>query len=163
NAFDRDDIQSVANAVDQMKPLLNEVTELLGAQPVRASYWSEQTGNRAFLLEIAAVKLLPLPALDVSREIRLQAFAIIDKQMKKTDNVRLGYVIDRKKESLLTLKYQLKLKEPLTRLSLYFHYLKGRFIGPDGKIRLGVQDKEDLINFTEKNLRGFQEWPNRAA
>lgn len=155
NAFDPDAIQSVANAVKKMEPLLNEVTELLGAQPVRASYWSEQTGNRAFLLEIAAVKLLPLPALDVSREIRLQAFAIIDKQMKKTDNVRLGYVIDRKKESLLTLKYQLKLKEPLTRLSLYFHYLKGRFIGPDGKIRLGVQDKEDLINFTEKKLEGI--------
>jgi hypothetical protein len=155
NAFDPADIQSVALAVKKMEPLLNEVTQLLGEQPIRASYWSEQTGNRAFLLEIAAVKLLPLPALAVSEEIRLQAFAIIDRQMKKTDNVRLGYVIDRKKESLLTLKYKLKLKEPLTRLSLYFRYLKDRFIGPGGKVRLMVENKEDLISFTEKKLEGI--------
>jgi hypothetical protein len=154
NAFDSADIQTVANAVKKMEPLLKEVTELLKEHPIRASYWSEQTGNRAFLLEIAAVKLLPLPALDVSKEIRLKAFAIIDKQMKKTDNVRLGYVIDRKKESLLTLKYQLKLKEPLTRLSLYFHYLKSRFIGPGGEVRLVVEDKEDIIKFTKKKLEG---------
>jgi hypothetical protein len=155
NAFDLDDIQSVASAIKKMEPLLKEVTKLLKEQPIRASYWSEQTGNRAFLLEIAAVKLLSLPALAVSEEMRLQAFAIIDKQMKKTDNVRLGYVIDRKKESLLTLKYQLKLKEPLTRLSLYFHYLKGRFIGPGGEVLLKVEDTEDLTGFTEKKLEGI--------
>ncbi len=155
NAFDDSELQTLAHAVKQMSPLLHEVTRLLHQDSIRASYWSEQTGNVALLLEIAAVKLLPLPALDVSEDIRLKAFSIIDQQMKKTDNVRLGYVIDRKKESLLTLKYQLKLDDPQTRLSLYFRYLKGRFIGPGGKVRWVVEDPEDLVAFAEKKLQGI--------
>lgn len=155
NSFDESELQSVSSAIRKMEPLLQEVTRLLRQQPIRASYWSEQTGNVAFLLEIAAVKLLPLPALEVSEDMRMKAFAIIDQQMKKTDNVRLGYVIDRKKESLLTLKYQLKLDDPLTRLSLYFRYLKGRFIGPGGKVRWVVDDPEDLMGFAEKKLQGI--------
>jgi len=155
NAFDEGDIKSVAQAVKKMEPLLREVTKLLKEQPIRASYWSEQTNNGAFLLEIAAVKLLPLPALDVSKDTRRKAFAIIDRQMSKTDNLRLGYVIDRKKESLLTLKYQLKLGDPLTRLSLYFRYLKGRFIAPGGEVRLVVEDRKDLIDFANKKLKGI--------
>ena len=154
NAFDLEDLHSVAKAVKKMEPLLREVTELLKEHPIRASYWSEQTGNVAFLLEIAAVKRLPLPVLDISEDLRQKAFAIIDKQMSKTDNLRLGYVIDRKKESLLTLRYQLKLDDPRTRLSLYFHYLKGRFIGPGGKVRLVVDKRKDLIDFTNKKLKG---------
>jgi len=154
NAFDQENILSLSQAVKKMEPLLKEVTKLLQEHPIRASYWSEQTGNVAFLLEIAAVKRLPLPALDVTQEIRLQAFAIIDKQMSKTDNLRLGYVIDRKKESLLMLKHQLKLDDPLTRLSLYFRYLKGRFIAPGGEVRL-VEDREDLIDFANKKLKGI--------
>jgi len=155
NAFDEGELQSLSHVVEKMEPLLVEVTRLLRQYPIRASYWSEQTGNVAFLLEIVAVKLFPLPALDVSEEIRSKAFAIIDRQMRKTDNVRLGYVIDRKKESLLTLKYQLKLDDPLTRLSLYFRYLKGRFIGPGGEVRWVVDDPEDLVAFAEKKLRGI--------
>jgi hypothetical protein len=155
NAFDQGDLQDIAGAVKKMEPLLREVTELLKEHPIRGSYWSEQTSNVAFLLEIAAVKRLPLPALDISEDLRQKAFSIIDKQMSKTDNLRLGYVIDRKKESLLTLKYQLKLDDPLTRLSLYFHYLKGRFIGPGGKVRLVVEDRDDLIDFTNKKLKGI--------
>ena len=154
NAFDLEDLHSVAKAVKKMEPLLREVTELLKEHPIRASYWSEQTGNVAFLLEIAAVKRLPLPVLDISEDLRQKALAIIDKQMSKTDNLRLGYVIDRKKESLLTLRYQLKLDDPRTRLSLYFHYLKGRFIGPGGKVRLVVDKRKDLIDFTNKKLKG---------
>ena len=87
--------------------------------------------------------------------MRLKAFAIINQQMGKTDNLRLGYVIDRKKESLLTLKHQLKLDDPMTRLSFYFRYLKGRFIGPGGEVRWVVDDPEDLIAFAEKKLRGI--------
>jgi len=155
NAFDEGGIKSIAQAVKQMEPLLKEVTRLLRRHPIRASYWSEQTGNVAFLLEIAAIKLLPLPALNISRDMRLQAFAIINEQMSKTDNLRLGYVIDRKKESLLTLKFQLKLEDPMTRLSLYFRYLKGRFIGPGGEVRLVVDDRDDLIDFTNKKLKGI--------
>lgn len=155
NAFDEGELKKLSNAVKQMEPLLYEVTRLLQEHPIHASYWSEQTGNGAFLLEIAAVKLFPLPALDVSEEIRVKAFAIIDQQMSKTDNVRLGYVIDRKKESLLTLKYQLKIDDLITRLSLYFRYLKGRFIGPGGNVRFVVDDPEDLMGFAEKKLRGI--------
>lgn len=154
SAFDQGDLQDIAQAVKKMEPLLREVTELLKEHPIRATYWSEQTGNVAFLLEIAAVKRLPLPVLDISEDLRQKAFAIIDKQMSKTDNLRLGYVIDRKKESLLTLKYQLKLNDPRKRLSLYFHYLKGRFIGPGGKVRLVVDKRKDLIDFTYKKLKG---------
>jgi len=163
NAFDEGDIKSVAQAVKKMEPLLREVTKLLKEQPIRASYWSEQTNNGAFLLEIAAVKLLPLPALDVSKDTRRKAFAIIDRQMSKTDNLRLGYVIDRKKESLLTLKYQLKLGDPLTRLSLYFRYLKGRFIAPGGEVRLVVEDRKDLIDFTNKKLKGISKMVQSGA
>ncbi len=154
-ANDPDELKPLADAVKQMEPLLKEVTRLLQQHPIRASYWSEQTGNGAFLLEIAAVKLLPLPALDISEALRVKAFSIIDRQMNKTDNLKLGYVIDRKKESLLTLKHHLKLDDPLTRLSLYFRYLKERFIGPDGEVRLVVEDREDLMNFAEKKLEGI--------
>ncbi len=155
NAFDQENIQSLSHAVIKMEPLLREVTALLKEHPIRASYWSEQMANGAFLLEIAAVKLLPLPALDVSQDTRRKAFAIINEQMSKTDNLKLGYVIDRKKESLLTLKYQLKLDDLQTRLSLYFRYLKGRFIGPGGEVRLVVESREDLVDFTNKKLRGI--------
>ena len=155
NAFDSGDLQSLSHAVKKMQPLLKEVTKILRGHPIRASYWSEQTGNVAFLLEIAAVTLLPLRALKISEDMRLKAFSIIDKQMRKTDNLRLGYVIDRKKESLLTLKYQLKLDNPQTRLSLYFRYLKDRFIGPGNEVRLAVEDKGDLIDYTQKKLRGI--------
>jgi hypothetical protein len=157
NPLDAMDLKSLTQAVNGMAPVLNDVTELLKKYPVRASYWSEQTGNAAFLLEVAAVRLSPLPsAPEIPEKVRLQAFAIIDKQMRKTDNTRLGYVIDRKKEALLTLKYQLKMNDPLQRLSLYFHYLKGRFIGPSGEVRLGVENRDDLIAFAEKKLQGIR-------
>lgn len=155
NEFGLEDVQAVAQAVKKMEPLIKEVVTLSGEYPLRTSYWSEQTGNVAFLLEIAAVKHLPLPALDVSKDTLKKSLAIIDKQMSKTDNLRLGYVIDRKKESLLTLKYQLKIDDPLTRLSLYFHYLKERFIGPGGAVWLGVDHQKDLIDFTNKKLKGI--------
>lgn len=155
NSFDEAELQSVAVAAQKMEPLLKEVTRLIRQHPIRASYWSEQTSNVALLLEIAAVKLLPLPALDISVDVRMKAFSIIDQQMNKTDNLRLGYVIDRKKESLLTLKHQLKLDNPITRLSLYFRYLKGRFIGPGGEVRWVVDDPEDLINYAQKKIMGI--------
>ena len=151
--FDEKDLKSLAGAVHALLPVLDEVTRLLRKHSIRASYWSEQTGNPAFLLELAAVKLLPLPsAPEISQDMRLKALAIIDQQMRKTDNTRLGYVIDRKKEALLTLKYQLKIEDPKARLSLYFHDLKKRFIGPGGEVRLGVEKKADLTSFARKKL-----------
>jgi hypothetical protein len=154
--FSAKDLKSLAQAVNGLEPVLDEVTRLLRQHPIRASYWSEQTGNAAFLLEVAAVRLLPLPpAAEISEEVRSEAFAIIDAQMRKTDNTRLGYVINRKQEALLTLKYQLKIEDPHQRLSLYFHYLKERFIGPQGDVRLGVENPDDLITFAEKKLQGI--------
>lgn len=153
--FDQGDIRSLAGVVRRMRPLLAEVTRLLRKLPIRASYWSEQTGNAAFLLEIAAVKLLPTPAGEISEGVRSRAFAVIDRQMSKTDNTRLGYKINRKKEALLTLKHQLKVKDPRARLSLYFSYLKGRFIGPGGEVRLIVENKEDLTSFAEMKLEAI--------
>jgi hypothetical protein len=154
--FDEKDLKSLSQAVKGLEPALNEVTRLLEKYPIRASYWSEQTGNAAFMLEVAAARLLPLPpAAKISEAIRAQAHSIIDLQMRKTDNTRLGYVINRKQEALLTLKYQLKIEDPHLRLSLYFHYLKERFIGPEGKIQLDVEGRDDLINFSEKKLQGI--------
>jgi hypothetical protein len=154
--FEAKDLKSLALAVNSMEPVLSEVTRLLRKHPIRASYWSEQTGNAAFLLEVAAVRLLPLPPVpEISEEMRAQAFSIIDSQMKKTDNTRLGYVINRKKEALLTLKYQLKIEDPALRLSLYFHYLKERFIGSQREVRLDVEDQDDLIAFAEKKIQGI--------
>lgn len=149
------DLKSLAQAVKGLEPVLDEATRLLKKYPIRASYWSEQMGNAAFLLEVAAVRLLALPpAAKIPEAIRSQAFAIIDAQMSKTDNTRLGYVVNRKQEALLTLKYQLKIEDPLQRLSLYFHYLKERFMGPEGKIQLGVESRDNLIDFLEKKLQG---------
>lgn len=154
--FSAKNLKSLAQAVKGLEPVLDEVTRLLRKHPIRASYWSEQTGNAAFMLEVAAVRLLPLPPIsEISEEVRSEAVAIIDAQMRKTDNTRLGYVINRKQEALLTLKYQLKIEDPRQRRGLYFHYLKGRFIGPQGKVQLGVEDRDDLINFAEKKLQGI--------
>ncbi len=154
--FDEKDLQSLAQAVKGLEPVLDEVTRLLKKYPIRASYWSEQTGNAAFMLEVAAVRLLPLPpAAKISEAIRVQAHSIIDLQMRKTDNTRLGYVINRKQEALLTLKYQLKIEDPHLRLSLYFHYLKERFVGPEGKVQIDVKNRSDLVNFAEKKLQGI--------
>ena len=158
--FDAEHIQSLAQAVHDMQPLLPEVTRILRKHPIRSSYWSEQTGNPAILLEIAAVKLLPLPARKIPGDLRLQAFAIIDQQMSKTDNTRLGYVINRKNEALLTIKHQLKVKDPLVRLSLYFRYIKGRFIDPGGNVRLVVENEEDLVSFAKKKLSGIEKMAN---
>ncbi|GJL79155.1 MAG: hypothetical protein NPINA01_21440 [Nitrospinaceae bacterium] len=154
--FDEKDLKSLAQAVNAMEPVLAEVTRLLRKDPIPASYWSEQTNDGALLLEIAAVKLLPLPPVpEITEAVRLEAYAIIDHQMRKTDNTRLGYKVNRKQEALLTLKHQLRLDDPLARLSLYFRYLKGRFIGPGGEVRLTVENKDDLTDFAEQKLEGI--------
>ncbi|MFQ5451278.1 MAG: hypothetical protein ACE5E9_11670 [Nitrospinaceae bacterium] len=150
--FDPGSLNRLARAVQKMEPLLTEVSRLNREYPLRASYLSEQTGNASLLLEIAAVKLLSLPANAVTADLRSQATAIFDTQMRKSDNTRLGYKIDRKKEALLTLKHQLKLRDPRERLSLYFHYLKGRFIGPGGEVRLVIEDGEDYLAFIKRKL-----------
>ena len=153
--FENTRLEALAGAVRQMEPVLKEMSRLVRAHPLAASYLSEQTGNPALLLEIAAAKLLPLPPADMTDALREKAWALFDTQIRKTDNTRLGYKINRKKEALLTLKFQHKVIGP-EGLHLYFHYLKKRFVKADGSVQLVVEDEEDLAAFTQSQLKKIQ-------
>ena len=50
----------------------------------------------------------------------------------------------------MILTYKMKIKDPQKRLGLYFHFLKYRYIEPDGKVNLKVLDEEDLKKFVEE-------------
>lgn len=139
-------------AIAKMEPLLMEVSRLNREHPLEMSYLSRQTGIVSLPLDIAAVELLSLPTLAVSETVAAKAFEALNTQMTKLDNTRLGYLIDRKEEALLTLRYQMKLSDPGERLRLYFHYLKQRFIGPDGKVRLVIDNRDDFLAYTKDQL-----------
>ena len=79
-----------------------------------------------------------------------EAFSILGQQFNKLDNTRLGYRIDRKREALMILTYKMQIQDPQKRLGIYFHFLKDRYIGADGEIRLKVSDEEDLKKFVEE-------------
>ena len=53
----------------------------------------------------------------------------------------------------MTLTYHLRLKDPATRLGIYFRFLKNRYIGDDGEIKLVVPDDEDFKRFVEEKRR----------
>jgi hypothetical protein len=142
-AFDADAIENLRQVITKMEPLLAEVSRLNREFPLEASYLTAQTGTRSLLLDIAAASKFTIPVSKGSETNSASAFSILDKQIRKTDNTRLGYKIDRKDESLMTMKYQLKINDPVERLGYYFNYLKNRFVGPDGKVRLVIEDKED--------------------
>ena len=85
---------------------------------------------------------------------REEAFSILEQQFNKLDNTRLGYKIDRKREALMILTYKMNIRDPRLRLSLYFHFLKNRYVGPDGEVNLKVVNEEDLKKFVqEKRLQ----------
>ena len=108
----------------------------------------------SLLLDIAAAKLLPLPDLKELESEREEAFSILEQQFNKLDNTRLGYKIDRKREALMILTYKMNIRDPRLRLSLYFHFLKNRYVGPDGEVNLKVVNEEDLKKFVqEKRLQ----------
>ncbi len=153
NRFDETALKKLDQAVAGLIPLLQEVSRLNREHPLKAAYWSDRLGIDAFLLELSAVKLLPLPEVTVSDKTRAQAFSIFELQMSKDDNTRLGYVIDRKKESLMTLKYGKSPAASAQRLALYFHFLKQRFLDSEGNILLGVPDPVDFRNFVEKKIQ----------
>jgi hypothetical protein len=44
----------------------------------------------------------------------------------------------------------MQIKDPKKRLGIYFHFLKDRYVGADGEIRLKVSDEEDLKKFVEE-------------
>ncbi len=147
-----DKLGGVTSAIAKMEPLLTEVGRLNREHPLEIAYLSDQTGIRSLALELAAVKQLALPPLTVSDDLRSRAFEALALQMTKTDNTRLGYVIDRKKEALMTLQYQLALNDPNERLLLYFHYLKQRFILPNGEIKLDPEDREDFQQYLQTKV-----------
>lgn len=148
--FDEEILTALAIQIKNMEPLLKEVERLNRKFPIEAAYLGEQTRTLSLLLDIAAAKLLPLPDLKELETEREEAFSILEQQFNKLDNTRLGYRIDRKREALMILTYKMKIKDPQKRLGLYFHFLKDRYIGPDGEVNLKVLDEEDLKRFVDE-------------
>ncbi len=151
-----DKMDKLATAIARMSPLLDEVTRINKEQYLMAAYQSDRTGIPSLALDLAAVKLLPLPPITLAENQRARAFEILAFQMEKSDNTRLGYVIDRKKESLMNLQYQLGLNDSAERLRLYFHYLKQRYILPDGQINLKPMDREDFQHYVQSKIDGVR-------
>ena len=160
--FDKNKLARLSNAVVNMDPLLQEVSRLNRSYPLQGAYLSAQTGIRSLLLDIAAAQLLsPLPAL-TDREFEERAIPLMASQMERTDNTRLGYLIDRKKEALLTINNQLGRMDQEQQLALYFSYLKSRFVKGDNTINLIIPDKEDFqayVNNKLEDIRKFQQFP----
>ena len=154
NEFDEEALQRLSEAIAEMEPVLKEVSRLYRKYPLQSAYWSERTGVRSLLLEIAAVKLLPLPELTVSDEAKAWAFSVFDLQFEKDDNTRLGYIIDRSREALMHLQYGKGPKDPAQRLALYFHYLKKRFVDDKGEALLAVPNKPALLDFVSQKVKG---------
>ena len=154
--FDEDQLERVRQAIDKMKPLLNEISRLNREHPREIAYLSEQTGNPALLLEIIAANHLPIPDADVSEETRRKAFELFNLQMNKKDNTRLGYKVNRKKEALLFIQHQLKVSDSVTRLRLYFEYLKQHFVKSEGGITLQVRGARDFHSYILSKIEGIR-------
>lgn len=148
--FDEDRIKRLQAGTAQWKPLLREASRLYRTHPYKTAYLTAQTGVRSLLFDLSAVSLLPLPKLDLPPEQIAKAFAVFEQQMTRDDNTRLGYVIDRKQESLMTLKYTSPIKDKAVRRVLYFHFLKKRFFGEDGKVRLPIANQQDFEEFLKR-------------
>ena len=151
--FEDDTLNRVATAIENLEPVLREVSRLNREYPLESAYLGEQTRAVSLLLDIAAVKILPLPPLDLDSSALDEAFSILERQFNKLDNTRLGYRIDRKREALMTMSYHLRLKDSATRLGIYFRFLKKRFIGVDGEVKLVVPDEKDFKLFVEEKRR----------
>ena len=158
--FNGDQLERLRQAIDKMRPLLNEVSRFNREHPRKIAYLSEQTGNPALLLEIVAASHLPIPVSYVSEETRRKAFELFNLQIKKKDNTRLGYKVNRKKEALLFIQHQLKVSDPLTRLRLYFEYLKQHFVKPEGDIILPVNGGSDFYSYTLSKIEGMRKMIN---
>ena len=161
--FDEENLKKLSDAIIKMEPLLKEVERLNRKFPIEAAYLGEQTRAMSLLLDIAAAKLLPLPDLKELTTEREEAFSILAQQFNKLDNTRLGYRIDRRYEALMILTYKMKIKDPQKRLGLYFHFLKDRYIGPDGEVNLKVSDEEDLKKFVKEKrneIKRFMKYKN---
>ena len=151
--FEVDTLNRVATAIEKLEPVLKEVSRLNREYPLESAYLGEQTRAVSLLLDIAAVKILPLPPLDLDSSALDEAFSILERQFNKLDNTRLGYRIDRKREALMAMSYHLRLKDSATRLGIYFRFLKKRFIGVGGEVKLVVPDEKDFKLFVEEKRR----------
>ena len=152
-AFEDDTLKKIAAAIKKMETVLQEVSRLNRKYPIESAYLGEQTRAASLLLDIAAAKILPLPPLDLDPSSLKEAFSILDIQFNKLDNTRLGYRIDRKHEALMMMTYHLRLKDPAVRLGIYFRFLRQRFIGADGEVKLVVPDAEDLNLYIKEKRR----------
>ena len=152
-AFEDDTLKKIAEAIKKMETMLQEVSRLNRKYPIESAYLGEQTRAASLLLDIAAVKVLPLQPLDLDPALLKEAFSILDIQFNKLDNTRLGYRIDRKHEALMMMTYHLRLKDPAVRLGIYFRFLRQRFIGADGEVKLVVPDAEDLKLYIKEKRR----------
>ena len=152
-AFEDDTLKKIAAAIKKLETVLQEVSRLNRKYPIESAYLGEQTRAASLLLDIAAVKVLPLPPLDMDPASLKEAFSILDIQFNKLDNTRLGYRIDRKHEALMMMTYHLRLKDPAVRLGIYFRFLRQRFIGADGEVKLVVPDAEDLKLYIKEKRR----------
>jgi hypothetical protein len=146
--FDDESLTKISQVIKKMEPVLKEMGRLNRKFPVKAAYLGEQTRALSLLLDIAAAKLLPLPKMMESDN--KEAFSILAQQFDKLDNTRLGYRIDRKREALMILTYKMQIKDPQKRLGIYFHFLKDRYVGANGEIRLKISNEEDLKKFIEE-------------
>jgi len=150
--FDEESLKKLKEQIKKMEPILKEEERLNHQFPIEAAYLGEQTRDMSLLLDISAAKLLPLP--DLKELESEEAFSILEQQFNKLDNTRLGYKIDRKREALMILTYKMNIRDPRLRLGLYFHFLKNRYVGPDGEVNLKVVNEEDLKKFVqEKHLQ----------
>jgi len=148
--FDDKALKKIKVQIKNMEPILKEEERLNHLFPIEAAYLGEQTRDKSLLINIAAAKLLKLPDLKELERDRDEAFSILEQQFNKLDNTQLGYKVDRKREALMLLTYKMNIKDPRRRLGLYFHFLKNRYIGPDGEVHLKINDKEDLKKFIEE-------------
>ncbi|MGP0628189.1 hypothetical protein ACTRW9_00620 [Nitrospina sp. 32_T5] len=157
--FDNDALDRLRAGMKGMTPVLKEASRLYRAHPLEAAYWSERTGIRSLMLDIAAARTLDLPPAAVEGERLRQAMDLFELQFEKDDNTRLGYIIDRKKESQMHLKHGMHVKEARDRSVLYFHYLKQRFVDGDGNVDLTVPERaqKDFSDFVNAKLKGIEE------
>jgi hypothetical protein len=151
--FEDDTLKKIEVIIKKMEPVLQEVLFLNRKYPLESAYLGEQTQVLSLLLDIAAVKTLPLPVLELDHATLKTAFTILNEQFSKLDNVRLGYRIDRKNEALMNMNYRLGLKDPAVVRAIYFHFLKQRFIGADGEVKLVLPDEKDFKNYVEERYR----------
>jgi hypothetical protein len=155
DSFEPKTLDVVAKAIKQMEPVLDEASKIIRQYPLESAYLSEQTGVRSLMLDLAAVRTLNLPTIKSSKEVIGRAFGLLNQQFNKIDNTSLGYVIDRKSEALMILKYDGKVTDKIERLSLYFHFLKSRFFSKNGELDLTPVNLEDFKNYVDRKLKNI--------